>query len=178
MFNSRIPAVEEADLILIVGANLRSENPVLNARLLKAVGMNGTDVGIVGNAADLGFNYDHLGNTTNTLEEIAEGNHPYAEKIRNAERPMIIVSSQALERTDGEAVLAAVNKLGEIPSVINQAEYWNGLNILHSEISRTGALDIGVSTNPEASKNAKFIYLLGADNFREEDIPEDAFVVY
>jgi NADH dehydrogenase (ubiquinone) Fe-S protein 1 len=25
---------------------------------------------------------------------------------------------------------------------------------------------------------AKVVYLLGADNFRKEDIPEDAFVIY
>jgi NADH dehydrogenase (ubiquinone) Fe-S protein 1 len=29
-----------------------------------------------------------------------------------------------------------------------------------------------------SSKKAKFIYLLGADNIRVEDIPSDCFVVY
>lgn len=180
IFNSRIPAVEEADLILLVGGNMRSENPVLNARLRKAVGMNGTDVGIVGNAADLGFNYEHLGNTSKTLEQIAEGSHPFSHKIQSAERAMIIVSAAALERADGEAVLAAVNKLGENNSVINKADYWNGINVMHNEISKTGALDLGVTTNWNFTKEnkPKFVYLLGADNFREEDIPEDAFVVY
>lgn len=67
LFNSRISGVEEADLILMVGANLRSENPVLNARVRKAVGMNGTDVGVIGNAADIAYNYEHLGNTSDTL---------------------------------------------------------------------------------------------------------------
>ena len=28
------------------------------------------------------------------------------------------------------------------------------------------------------SKKAKVVYLLGADNFRAEEIPEDAFVIY
>lgn len=180
LFNSRIPAVEEADLVLLVGGNLRSENPVLNARLRKAVGMNGTDVGIIGNAADLAFDYQHLGNTSKTLEDIANGSHPYAEKIKNAERAMIIVSAAALERSDGEAVLSAVNKIGENTSVVNQEEYWNGINILHNEISRAGAYDLGITSNWQLNqqKQPKFLYLLAADNFREEDIPDDAFVVY
>jgi len=180
LFNSRIPAVEEADLVLLVGGNLRSESPVLNARLRKAVGMNGTDVGVVGNAADLAFDYQHLGNTSKTLQEIADGTHPYAEKIRKAERAMIIVSAAALERSDGEAVLAAVNKIGENTSVVSQANYWNGINILHNEISRAGALDLGVTTNWNLNhqRQPKLLYLIGADNFREEDIPSDAYVIY
>merc|ERR1712048_856992 len=53
----------------------------------------------------------------------------------------------------------------------------NGVNILHSEASRVGALDLGIVTRP-ATEKAKVMFLLGADNFRSEDIPEDAYVIY
>jgi len=48
--------------------------------------------------------------------------------------------------------------------IINEEIGWNGLNILHKEISKVGALDIGLPSNPEAAKQAKFVFILGADN--------------
>jgi NADH dehydrogenase (ubiquinone) Fe-S protein 1 len=48
---------------------------------------------------------------------------------------------------------------------------------LHSDASKPGALDIGITTR-KPNPNAKLVFLLGADNFRHEDIPEDAYVIY
>jgi len=39
--NSRIAGIDETDLLLLVGCNPRVEAPVLNARIRKAVGING-----------------------------------------------------------------------------------------------------------------------------------------
>jgi len=38
-------------------------------------------------------------------------------------------------------------------------------------------LDLGITTKAP-NKNAKVVFLLGADNFRHEDIPQDAYVIY
>lgn len=62
--------------------------------------------------------------------------------------------------------------------MINKGEKWNGINVLHNEASRVGALDIGISPKRSIDKKAKVFFLLGADNFRHEEIPEDAFVIY
>lgn len=91
---------------------------------------------------------------------------------------MIIVSSSVLERSDGPSVMNWLNKLGENSNVINKKEKWNGINILHNEASRVGALDLGIVPRTNPNKKAKVVYLLGADNFRHEEIPEDAFVIY
>jgi len=91
---------------------------------------------------------------------------------------MILISSSVLERTDGPSIMNWVNKLGENSNVINKKEKWNGINILHNEASRVGALDLGIVPRPDLKKKAKVVYLLGADNFRHEEIPEDAFVIY
>lgn len=71
-----------------------------------------------------------------------------------------------------------INKLGENTNIINKAEKWNGINVLHNEAARVGALDIGIVPKRSTTKKPKVVYLLGADNFRHEDIPEDAFVIY
>lgn len=92
---------------------------------------------------------------------------------------MIIVSADTLQRKDGETIMNYINKLGENSNVINLKEKWNGINVLQTEAYRAGALDLGIvpSTNLNGKK-AKVVYILGADNFRHEDIPEDAFVIY
>lgn len=69
-------------------------------------------------------------------------------------------------------------KLGENTNVINKKEKWNGINILHNEASRVGALDLGIVPRADMKHKPKVVYLLGADNFRHEEIPEDAFVIY
>jgi hypothetical protein len=43
---------------------------------------------------------------------------------------------------------------------------------------RVGALDLGIVPRTSTKSKPKVFYLLGADNFRHEEIPEDAFVIY
>jgi NADH dehydrogenase (ubiquinone) Fe-S protein 1 len=177
IMNSRISGIEDSDLILLVGVNPKTENPVLNARILKAA-KRGAKVAIIGTSADMGYEYIHLGNTTRSLIDIAEGKHPFAARLNTAKLPMVILGSRALERKDGEGILAAVKTIANNSNVLNEKEGWNGFNILHHEGSRCGALDVGISSNTDPNFKPKFVYILGADNIRTEDIPEDAFVVY
>lgn len=112
------------------------------------------------------------------MKDLAEGNHPYIETFAKAELPMVLVGGSTLERSDGSAILNYVYKLAENTNLINKKEKWNGINILHSEASRIGALDLGIVPKTAMKGKAKVVYLLGADNFRHEEIPEDAFVIY
>ena len=100
---------------------------------------------MIGSAPNLAYNYTHLGNTPLTLKELAEGNHPFCERLKKAELPLVLVSASALERTDGSAIMNYIYKLAENSNVINKKEKWNGINILHTEASRVGALDLGIA---------------------------------
>lgn len=58
---------------------------------------------------------------------------------------------------------------------------WNGYNVIHDNASRVAALDLGFqpSAGARAAKAApKVVYLLGADDWEEADVPKDAFVIY
>jgi len=155
------------------------EAPVFNSRILRAVNHNNLKVALLGSSVDLPYKYMHLGNSTKTLLEIAEGRHPFCTRLANAKLPMIIVGSQTLERPDGKGILEAVRTIVQNSPVINRGAGWNGFNILHNDAARVGALDIGIASvpNPHAKKS-KFVFILGADEIRTDDIPEDAFVVY
>lgn len=172
--------IDETDLLLVVGSNPRTENPVLNARIRSMVSQNGLQVYFLGSAPDITYKYQHLGNSTSVLEQIADGNHPFFEKLSNAQLPMVVVSSNAASREDGEAIMSAVHKLASKTNLINEELAWNGVNILHNEASAVGALDIGIHSDQHWLDNNKpeLVYLFGSDNIHPEDIPENAFVIY
>lgn len=94
---------------------------------------------------------------------------------------MFIIGQGALNRPDGAAVLAMAAKAAVTLGVIKDG--WNGFNILHTEASQVGALDIGfvpeeggLDTAGMLSSNAlDVLFLLGVD---EVDVPAGAFVVY
>ena len=129
--NSQIVGIDETDLLIFVGSNPKTENPVLNARIRKAVNVNGLDVAVIGPANNLTYNYSHLGNSMKTLQELADGTHPFCERLAQAEMPMIVVGNDTLARTDGKAVQNLINELASKTNIINEAEGWNGVNILH-----------------------------------------------
>lgn len=177
LMNSRIAGIDETDLLLLVGTNPKTENPVLNARIRKAVSINGLEVAVIGPANNLSYNYSHLGNSLQTLKELADGTHPYSEKLAAADLPMIMVGSETLTRPDANSIKDLINNLANKTNIINEEEAWNGVNILHSEASRVGALDLGI-TPRKSMEGAKVVFLLGADEFDHSDIPEDAYVIY
>jgi NADH dehydrogenase (ubiquinone) Fe-S protein 1 len=177
--NSRVTGIDDTDLLILVGCNPKSENPVLNARIKKAVDQNGLEVFVIGSAPQLPYNYTHLGNSTETLKQIAEGNHPFSEKLSKADLPMVLVSSLTLERSDAPALMNYVNLLQKNSNLINKNSHWNGFNVLHNDVGRINALELGItSKSPSEVPAPKVVYLLGADNFRHEEIPENAFVIY
>lgn len=93
LMNSRVTGLDETDLLLLVGVNPRQENPVLNARIRKAVNLNGLEVALIGSAPNLAYDYIHLGNSPKTLQELADGSHPYSERLKQADIPMVMIGS-------------------------------------------------------------------------------------
>lgn len=57
---------------------------------------------------------------------------------------------------------------------------WNGFNVIHDSASRVAALDLGFvpSASARIAPPPKFVYLLGADDWADAEVPEGAFVVY
>src|SRR5690606_1005299 len=91
VFNSTIAGIDEADAILLIGAHPRHEAPVLNARIRKAVRQRRVPVGFVGASIDLTYDVTDLGCDASALEGLLSGKSAFAEKLKNAKKPMIIV---------------------------------------------------------------------------------------
>ncbi|MEM1382020.1 MAG: molybdopterin-dependent oxidoreductase [Pseudomonadota bacterium] len=165
--DARIEDLGEADAILIVGANPRLEAPVLNARI-RGAWLAGADVATIGPRMDLTFDAWDAGDGPAALSP--QGLARLTERMRDAERGVIVLGQGALCRPDGEAVLAAVQALA--------AEAGAKLFVLHTAAARVGAMAIGFTVPGGVSAaldGAAVIYNLGAD---EMAMPDGAFVVY
>src|SRR4051812_16210675 len=111
LFNPSISGINQADAILLVGANPRLEAAVLNARIRKAWWTRGAAIGVIGEAADLTYEYTHLGAGPESLVELARGRHPFLDVLKSAKAPTIIVGKGAIARPDGAAVLGTAARL-------------------------------------------------------------------
>src|ERR1700719_402661 len=91
LFNAGIAGIERADALLIIGSNPRKEAAVLNARIRKRWRMGRFPIALIGERADLTYAHDYLGAGPETLAEVAAGRHDFADMLKAAERPMIIL---------------------------------------------------------------------------------------
>ena len=147
IFNGGIAGIEQADAILIVGSNPRWEAALVNARIRKRWWRGGLKVGVIGPNVDLSYRTDYLGAGPQTLRDLADGKHAFAEVLRAASHPMIIVGMGALARPDGAGVLSLARRVAESFGMVRPAAGddpgWNGFNVLHTAAARVGALDLG-----------------------------------
>ncbi len=179
LFNAGIAGIEQADALVIVGSNPRKEAPILNARIRKRWRAGKFPIGVIGPKADLTYTYDYLGAGPETLASLAQ--HSFADTLRQAQHPMILVGASASARADGAAVLSLAAKAAAELGAVKDG--WNGFCVLHSAASRVGALDLGFVPGQgglTARQMAAFgtldvLFLMGAD---EIDIAPGAFVVY
>ena len=179
LFNAGIPGIDAADALLIVGSNPRKEAAILNARIRKRWRAGKFPIGVIGPKAELTYPYDYLGAGPETLAAITR--HSFADALRKAERPMVIVGAGAFARGDGAAVASLAAKAAvELGAV---KEGWNGYCVLHSAAARVGALDVGfvpgsgglTARQMAAYGTLDLAFLLGVD---EIEIAPGAFVIY
>ncbi|MEX6723587.1 NADH-quinone oxidoreductase subunit NuoG [Parapedomonas caeni] len=183
LFNSTIAGIEQADVILLVGTDVRHEAAIIATRIRKAVRKFKARVANIGPATDQAFKVEQLGDDLSILKSIVSGAHPFAEVLKGARKPMIIVGQGALARADGATVLGTARSLAEKVGAVS-AE-WNGFNVLHTAAARVGALDVGFThaggiediRAKVASGAIKAVFLAGVDEI-DTAFLEQAFTVY
>ncbi len=175
LFNATIAGIDDADALLIIGSNPRKEAPVLNARIRKRWLKGGFKIALVGEKADLTYDYEYLGAGPESLLQFVRG------APLPAQKGVVLIGQGAVARDDGQAVLGlaaqAARKHGGL------GDGWNGFSVLHAAASRVGALDLGFVPGPQGAPAQEFvksdaldlIFNLGAD---EIDVAPGPFVVY
>ncbi|KAF2269007.1 NADH-quinone oxidoreductase [Lojkania enalia] len=177
-FNSKIYGVEKADAILLIGTNPRHEAAVLNTRIRKQWLRSDLEIGLIGEDFESTFEYEKLGSSAADLKSALAG--PFGKKLQAAKNPMIIVGSAVTEQPDAKSIFEQVGAFVDKHKANLQTLDWNGYNILQRTASRTGAYEVGfaVPSLEVANTKPKFVWLLGADEINEADLPKNAFIVY
>jgi NADH-quinone oxidoreductase subunit G len=186
VFNTTIGGIEDADAILLVGSNPRLEAAMVNARIRKRWLRGGLRIGVIGPNVDLTYPTTYIGGEPDDLNTILDGKHDFAEVLKSAANPMIIVGQGALAREDGGAVLAKARAIAESYGMVRDS--WNGFNILHTAAARVGGLDCGFVPGASGldtrgilegtrSGQVKVVWLHGADEIDTNALGE-SFVIY
>lgn len=180
LFNTSIAGIEEADLVLLIGTNPRFEAPLINSRIRKTWRQSDVDlkVGVIGADADLTYPTVHLGNTADTLMDLANGYHPFAQDLKQAKRPVIILGSSLLDRPDSVGLTQIISKIAAQTSA---QQDWKVMNVLHKNSSQVGALDLGYQPGvPSDLSGVKLLFLMGADagKVSRDMLDPDCVVVY
>jgi NADH-quinone oxidoreductase subunit G len=169
-FNSTIAGIENADVVLLVGSNIRWEAPLIATRVRK-VARKGGKVLAIGPEVDLGMKVVWLGDDLKLLGKLPKA---VKDAFAAAERPALIVGPGALAGGFG-AALALVEPLRLI------REGWNGFNVVHTSASRMASLILGFAqpgglADIEAAK-PEVVLLLGADEMPADRL-EGAYKIY
>jgi NADH-quinone oxidoreductase subunit G len=170
-FNSTIAGIETADVVLLVGSNVRWEAPLVATRVRK-VARKGGKLFAVGPQVDLGLKVEWLGDDLKLLGKLPKA---VTDAFAKAERPAVILGPGALAAGGLGAALGLVQPLGLIKGE------WNGFNVLHTSASRMASLVLGFAqpnglNDIEAAK-PELALLLGADEMPADRL-EGAYKVY
>jgi NADH-quinone oxidoreductase subunit G len=170
-FNSTFAGIETADAILIIGSNVRTEAPLVNVRIRKAV-KRGAKVFLVGPEWETTFGGTYLGDDLAVLDELPGA---VSDAMGKAERPAIIVGGGGIAKGAILPALALADKFKLV------REGWNGFNALHLAASRMGGLMLGFAQKgglaDVVAAKPKLLLSLGAD---EVDYTKfsDSVIVY
>ena len=158
-FNTTIAEAENADVILLVGTNLRWEAPLINTRVRKAVWKKGAKVFGIGPEVDLTYKTEWLGDDASLVAKLPKA---AMDALKGAERPMLVFGGGALSVPGVHGAALALAK-----SVDAVKDGWNGFNVVHFSAARMGALMLGYA-QPGGIKDIiaakpKLTFFLGAD---------------
>lgn len=143
VMNTSIAQLEEADLVILVGANPRLEAPLVNTRLHKIVRKNRVPVFNIGPVHDLTYPVTDLGNNpSEALAELASGKSAVSKALAQAQKPVMIISAKVIARADGQKILGTCRSIAEKTNLVTSS--WNGFNVLQQHAGRVAALDMGV----------------------------------
>ncbi|QUT03971.1 NADH-quinone oxidoreductase subunit G [Sphingobium phenoxybenzoativorans] len=171
-FNTTLPGIETADVILLVGTNLRWEAPLVNTRIRKAI-KKGAKVFAIGPETDLTYKAEWLGNDAKLLTKLPKA---VVDAFAGAARPAMIVGGGVLAKDGAHGATLALAKTLNLVR-----EGWNGYNVLHFAAARMGGLMLGYATTggikAVAAAKPKLLFSLGADEV-DYSAFDKSFTVY
>ena len=183
IFNSTIKGIDDSDLCLLVGTDIKKEAPILSSRIRQRFLSSPKSYKIfsIGNF-NLNFSVNFLGGTSSSLKKLNEKKN--LEFFKKSKKPIFILGQGAMCQDDAEDIFSyCLNFYQKISKNFD----WNGFNILQTFSGRVGALDLGFYNKKHISRSLikkiyegkfKVLYLMSADELDFDKIPKKTFVIY
>jgi NADH-quinone oxidoreductase subunit G len=183
LFNSKISGIDESDLCILIGTDLRKEAPLINARLRQRIKHSDNKFQVF-NFGEKNSNLDsfNIGNDFYSLNNLKD--LKYKNLLKKSKKPIFIIGQGPLISHEAENLFYF---LLDIYNKSNCISGWSGFNVLQNYSGRVGALDLKFYNKNNVNKDfvnniykGKYdvLYLLSADELDFEKIPSKTFVIY
>lgn len=170
LFNLNLDNIIGNKIIIIVGSNLRFENPILNLKIKKLSLKNNILLSYIGSSFNSTYNMYHIGNSMKHLTKIISGKHLFCNIIKTFLKESfnnyfknsisLIFGNSFLNRIDANEILKTL--------YINNYYYLKfDFNIIHLFSGNINALELGFSEYSKKNNNlnnSKNIYYLNETN--------------
>jgi NADH-quinone oxidoreductase subunit G len=172
-------------VILLVGVNLRLENPILNVRLKKLSHNKNILIAYIGSHNENNINLIHLGNNFSIIKEIVSGKHNFSKlilsflkkdlnnnKIKNIFKNKISIIF-------GNEIIQGGNHIGLIESIKEIKPLYNkvDINVIENFSGKINSLELGIFNYNNINTTEKSIfYLLNTESIEGYKIND--FVIF
>lgn len=170
-------------IFIIVGINLRLQNPILNIKLRKLSQSNNVLIGFIGSKHDYNINLLHLGNNLLNLLKLVQGKHNFAniifsffkkENINYLYRNeiSIIFGQESINQKNFYSVFTIIETFN-----INNIKF--NFKYITSFTGKLNILELGFFNNKQKYLNNKFdnlFYLIGVEDCK--NIKKTDFVIF
>lgn len=169
LFNNSLKSIEESDLCLIIGSDIRKEGSILNIHLINRLKKGNFKIAYIGNKIDFTYPIKHLGLTFKTLINIILGKHFFCKDLKKAKKPLIIFGENIINQKNGFFFLSKLKKL----SFLNK-----NINFFNSQTALINFFEITFSKSFNLNNNAKLYYLFNTNLQNKLKIEKDTFFIY
>nr|YP_010117937.1 NADH dehydrogenase subunit 11 [Phytophthora heveae]QPN53909.1 NADH dehydrogenase subunit 11 [Phytophthora heveae] len=170
LFNNTLKSIEESDLCLVIGSDIRKEGSILNIHLINRLKKGNFKVAYIGNKTDFTYPIKYLGLTFLTLIDIIIGKHSFCKELKKSKKPLIIIGENILNQKNGFFLLSKLKNL----SFLN-----NNINFFNSQTSLINFFEITFSkAQQNVSNNSKLYYLFNTNLQDKLKISKDNFIIY
>jgi len=150
--SSQTPKLHMSTLGVLLNTNTRREGYVLNLSLRQRFLKGDFKLLSIGSMLDLTFPSYTLGSNLSVFKSIGEGTHLSCQDLKTAEFPVLITNTELFKRSDSKNFTQILKHTNIVTSA------WNGLNVLHHNISSAG---INLLNNFLPLSNEDFVNFFG-----------------
>jgi len=169
LFNNTLKSIEEADVCLIIGSNIRQEGSILNIHLINRLKKGNFKISFIGNKTDFTYPVNHLGLTLDVLVKILLGKHSFCKDLKKAKKPLIIVGENIINQKNGFNIISKLKNISFLK---------NNINFFNTKSSLINFLEITFTNSSIFSNNSKLYYLFNTNLQNKLKLKEDDFVIY